>query len=115
MPEQVAMERAVGGQQVIAEHGDDGPGLAHIAERRGVRRESVHPRFEPIAQDGERLLSGFAPQFDRFEQGVDGAEELGIGGAAGEVEISDGFFKQRQLFFGGFRGWLDHRNGAYLE
>ncbi len=109
------MESLVGGPQMVAEDADGGPRLRHIAECRGIGREGVHPGFKPIAKSREWLVRRLAALFDGLEQGVDRAEEFWVGGAAREVEVPDGFFEQRQLFFGGFRGWLDHRNGAYLE
>ena len=55
MPEQIAMELAVGGQQMSAEQRDDRAGLADVAEGGRLLLQLIDPLQEPIAEDGHRV------------------------------------------------------------
>ena len=77
MPEQVAMKRAIGGQQVVAQQADDGACLADIAKRRRAAGKLVHPPLEPVAEDRGRLLLVVAIAFDGGEKRVNCRRNLG--------------------------------------
>jgi hypothetical protein len=46
--------------------------------------------------------------FDAAKYGVEIAEELGVAGPAGKVQVPHGFFEQRRFIGGRFGGWGAH-------
>src|SRR5688572_13906449 len=108
MPQQIPMESPIGRKQMIAQQADDGACLADVAERRGTAREFGHPLLEPGAKDRGGLTLSVAASFNPTEDCVKVSQKLGVADAAGEVEITDRFFKRRQLLRVRNAGWRAH-------